>query len=166
MAAAAPFLAILLAWSASRKASPLPYLVGASIIIMLFNTAVYHFNGLVKPPYRDVMAVIDDEWQPNDIILHTSDGSYLPALRYTNRPNHLLLAGDPDPRKPESVYTLFGGETASLDNLPSTGRLWLIVALEHSIEWQQEQADHFAESYELIQEEEMDGIYVRLYQLK
>lgn len=166
MAAAAPFLTILLAWSFSRKQSPLPYLIGVSIVVMLVGTAVYHTNGLIKPPYRDVMALVEREWQTNDIILHSSDGSYLPALRYVNKPNHQLLAGDPDPRKSEAVYTLFGGQLISPDALPSQGRLWLVVALEHSLEWQQQQVDHFDESYKLIQEEDIDGVFIRLYQLE
>ena len=166
MAAAAPFLAILLAWSITRKASPLPYLVGASILVMLFSTAAYHFNGLIKPPYRDVMALIESEWQPNDIIMDTSDGSYLPALRYMDKPDHLLLANDPDPRKPESVYNLFGGSVQPREALPDQGRLWLIVALEHSWEWPTEQANYFAESYELLQEYTIEDFNVRLYQLE
>ncbi len=41
MAAAAPFLLILLAWGVTRKHSPLPYLVGVTAVIMLAGTIMY-----------------------------------------------------------------------------------------------------------------------------
>lgn len=42
-------------------------------------------------------------------------------------------------------------------------RLWLIVALEHSVEWQLEQADFFARQFTLLQRHEIGGIQIYLY---
>jgi len=165
MAAAAPFMLILLAWGASRKHSPLPYLVGATAVTMLIGTTIYlTTDSLIKPPYRDAIEFVAQQHHQDDTILHTSDGSYLPSLSYVNLPNHILLAGDPDMRKPIPVYQAFGGEVWEREEIVTmANRLWLVVALEHSIEWQQEQVDYFHEQYSLLEIYDFDGIHVYLY---
>jgi mannosyltransferase len=165
MAAASPFMMILLAWGVTRRHSPLPLLVGATAVTMLIGSWLYLTGPPVKPPYRAVVQHVVQHRLEGDIVLHTSDGSYLPALRYANIPNHLLLAGDPQPRKPLPVYQAFGGEVWDREQVEIfADRLWLIVALEHSIEWQQEQAQYFADHYRLLERHDFGGVAVFLYQ--
>ncbi len=168
MAAAAPFILILLAWGAIRKQSILSYLVGATAVTMFIGTIItLTTNDLIKPPYRDMIQFVDQQHHQGDIIIHTSDGSYLPSLSYVDLPNHVLLAGDPDMRKPIRVYEAFGGEVWEREEIPIiTNQLWLIVALEHSLEWQQEQADYFHEQYLLLETYDFNGIGVYLYEAK
>jgi hypothetical protein len=110
------------------------------------------------------MDYVESNRQDGDVVLHTSDGSYLPALRYVDFGNHAVLAGDPDPRKPIPVYEALGGELWTRERALGTGnRLWLIVALEHSLDWQQEQASYFAEQYRLVDQQDFGGISVYLY---
>lgn len=165
MAAAAPFLLLLLTWGVTRKKTPLPYLAIASVLLMMMATTLYHGGGWLKPPYRGMMTAVLEAYEPGDTIIHTSDGSYLPGLRYADVPNHILLAGDPDPRKPIEVYEAVGGEVWTKERvLEVDGRLWIIVALEHSVEWQQTQAAFFAERLQLIQQQEVGGILIYLYE--
>lgn len=166
LAGAAPFMMILLAWATTRRGSPLPYLVYATAVLMIVGTTLYLFGGPVKPPYRTVMAYVADKRQENDLVLHTSDGSYIPALRYVDFNNHTLLAGDPDPRKPMHVYEILGGRVIDGDlKSVEADRMWLIVALEHSLKWQEEQATIFGRRYKLLDEENIGGIGIFLYDL-
>jgi hypothetical protein len=121
---------------------------------------------LVKPPYRHAMRVVAKNRADGDAVLHTSDGSFLPALCYVDLPNHALLDGDPDPRKPRAVYEGLGGEVWTAQQAGTAGRrLWLVVALEHSLEWQQDQVDYFATRYSAIEQYSVDGIEIHLYDL-
>ncbi len=175
MAGASPFLLILCAWGTTRKHTPLPYLVYGMIIVMMAGVVLHARQPAIKPPYRDAMLFISQHQKPTDIILHTSDGSYFPALRYSSFFNHAkakplalhaLLAHDPDPRKPKTVYESVGGTVWELDDVHGKGkRLWLVIALEHSIEWQLAQNDSFNEHYPLLDEYEFGGIIIKVYDL-
>jgi hypothetical protein len=113
------------------------------------------------------MEFVAQQRQPGDAVLHTSDGSYFPALRYVDFAAHGLLAGDPDPRKPIPVYEAVGGEVWSLEEARTKGtRLWLVVALEHSADWQVEQANYFDQRFQLLQRYDFDEINVLLYDLE
>ena len=167
LAAALPFLIMILAWGTTRPKSPLPYLVGIAAVFMLTSSLLYLTGDPIKPPYRTTMEFIAEQRQPGDAVLHTSDGSYFPALRYVDFEAHGLLAGDPDPRKPIPVYEAVGGEVWALEQAGRMGtRLWLIVALEHSTEWQVEQAQYFDQRYQLLQRYDFDEINVLLYNLE
>jgi mannosyltransferase len=165
MAAASPFLLIWLAWATTRRQSPLPYLVGAAAVFMVVGAILYHSGGPIKPPYREAIRFIAANRAEGDAIVHTSDGSYLPALRYERLPQHALLAGDPDPRKPEPVYRSVGGQIWTREEALTRGeRLWLVVALEHSVAWQQEQAAYFRENLHEVALHDYGGIAIILYE--
>jgi len=166
MAAASPFLLILLAWAVTRRRSPLPFLIMIAGLVMLVGSLVYLLGEAQKPPYREVIELVAQNLETDDVILHTSDGSYLPALRYEDLPNHAVLAGDPDPRKPISVFEAWGGNVWERETAIRAGpRLWVIVALEHSLDWQMEQSQSFADDYSMIQEQDIGGIKIYLYDL-
>jgi hypothetical protein len=167
LAVASPFLAIFLAWCTTRRGSTLPFQVAAITIFMIIGTAIYLSQSAQKPPYRDVARFLQEQTQDGDVILHTSDGSYLPVLCYLSYEPHGLLAGDPDPRKPVHVYEALGGEVWSREESIQLGnRLWLVVAREHSIAWQNKQADYFLEHYPQLAAYDFSGISVALYDLK
>ena len=166
LAAAAPFLIILLSWGVTRRQTPLPYLTGLAGLLMLIGTFSYLTGDLIKPPYRAAMAFVTERAASNDIVLHSGDGSYLSALRYAPQLNQGVLAGDPDPRKPEAVYGALGGQLWSLDEVEKhNGRFWLVVALEHSVEWQLEQVETISAIYPLLDEQEIGGIHIYLYEM-
>jgi uncharacterized membrane protein len=162
LAAAAPFLIIWLSWGTTRRQSPLPYLTGIALLLMLVGTVNYHSGPLIKPPYREATAYVADHAAPDEIVLHTSDGSYLPALRYAPQLIQGVLAGDPDPRKPEAVYEILGGQVWTLAEMMAeqNGRFWLIVAIEHSEAWQISQRDTISAAYPLLEEQVIGGIQI------
>jgi mannosyltransferase len=164
LAAASPFWLLLWAWGATQRRTPLPYLVALAAVTMAAGSLLYLAGEPVKPPYREAMALVAGAVEPGDAVLHTSDGSYLPALRYVTLPRHGLLLGDPDPRKPREVYEAFGGVLWSREEALAAGeRLWLVVALEHSLDWQLEQVGWFDSRLERLREEEVGGIQIILY---
>ncbi len=166
MASASPFLFILLAWGIERRKSPLPYLVGLTAVIMLIGSTLYLTGDPLKPPYRQATQFISENREVGDAILHTSDGSYLSALSYATFPNHAILADDPDTRKPTTVYEQMGGEVWTAPEAVQMGdRLWLIIALEHSVEWQIEQSEFFTEQLVEIERHDFNGIIVILFDI-
>jgi 4-amino-4-deoxy-L-arabinose transferase-like glycosyltransferase len=163
MAAAAPLLLLLLAWGTTRRGGPLPYLVGGAAALMLVGTFIYLSGEAQKPPCDAVMTYVASQRQPGDAVLHTSDGSYLPALTYVDWSQHALLAGDPDPRKAEVVYEIFGGQLWARDEIRAD-RLWLIVALEHSEDWQLAQVAYFETQFHRVETHNIGGIEIYLYE--
>jgi 4-amino-4-deoxy-L-arabinose transferase-like glycosyltransferase len=166
MAAALPFLLVLISWGATRCKTPVPMLIGATLVAMIFGFGQYLVGEPIKSPYREAMAYVTREWQPGDVIVHTSDYSYLPALRYTDLPQHVLLDGRPGPLKPEAALKAMGGGVWNMAEIDAAGgRIWLIVALVDNLEWQQEQASYFAANYIQLQRHQVGGVEVFLFQI-
>lgn len=161
-----PSYVLLLAYglSAARRRSPMPILYGLLALLIALSLGYYYFDSrYAKPPYRDAAALIAERAGPDDIEVHTSDGSYLPFLYYEQPVPVYLLKGDPDARKPESVYALMGGQTMGLEEaLTQDRRIWLVVALEHSIDYQLETLDWFQGQRPLLQAANVGGIRVYL----
>ncbi|GAB4536642.1 MAG: hypothetical protein Kow0063_22410 [Anaerolineae bacterium] len=162
-----PFLTLLLADRArsSHWRSPVAYLsiaLGGLVVISLYR---YYFDPAThKPPLREAARQIAEEFKPGDMVLHTSVGSFLPFLFYEPPSAHFLLWGDPDPHLPASAYESFGGRIASRGMITDYQRLWLVVMLDHSLEYQQEQVAWFDNHLSLIDETNVGGIFIRLYE--
>jgi uncharacterized membrane protein len=166
MAAASPFLFILLAWGTTRRKSPLPYLSVPVAMLLATGSLMYLSGDPIKPPYEAAIRWVEERHRDGDTVLHTSDGSYLPSLGYVNFPHHALLAGDPDQRKPDKVYEMLGVQRRSLPQaVENSNRLWLVVALEHSVEWQTEQAALVGNKFRELDSHQVGGITIKLYQL-
>lgn len=154
------------ALAVSRLRSPLPYLyllVGGSMVLSLFH---YYFDpAFAKPPMREAATYVSSHFQPGDLVLHTSNGSYLPFLFYDPPSEHYLLRGDPAPHYPPEVFRLMGGEDIAPDEIEGYRRLWLIVALDHSLDYQKGMVAYFDERHPLLTEKTFGGILVRVYDL-
>lgn len=163
-----PFLVLLLAWTltASRRRSPVPYLSGILSVLLVISLYRFYFDpSAQKPPLRLAAAQINMALEPNDMVVHTSVGSFMPFLFYQPPAEHYLLWGDPDARKSAKTFELFGGRIITRDNIAGHGRLWLVVELDHSIDYQRDQVSWFDERFSLIDEMEIGGIFVRLYNI-
>jgi len=166
MAAASPFLIILLVWSGTRRGTPLPYLVGIAAVLMLVGSFTYLTRESVKPPFREAMQFIEQRLEATDVVLHTSDSSYFPAMRYVDISRHAVLDGDPNPRKSPAVYRNMGGEVWTLSQAVASGdRLWLVVTLDHSREWQRDQVSTLSGRYAELETHHFGGIAVILYRV-
>lgn len=163
-----PFLTLLLAdrVRSSHWRSPLAYLSVALGVLVIISLYRYYFDPATrKPPLREAAQQIAGEFKPGDMVLHTSVGSFLPFLFYEPPSEHYLLWGDPDPHLPASAYESFGGRIASRETLGDCQRLWLVVMLDHSLEYQQDQAAWFDDHLALVGDSSVGGIFIRLYEV-
>ena len=153
------------ALSTSRLRSPLPYLYLLMTGVLLFSLFHYYFDPtFAKPPLRQAADYVSNHFQKGDVVLHTSNSSYLPFLLYDPSPDHYLLQGDPAPFHPAEVFRLVGGEAIARDEIGAYQRLWLVVMLDHSLQYQREQVRWFDQHFPLIEETNVGGIAIRLYE--
>ena len=97
------------------------------------------------------------------MVLHTSFGSFLPFLFYDLPTEHYLLWGEPNPRKSAETCELFGGKIATLETTDAYPRVWLVVALDHNVEYQLDQVAWFDAHFSLIEDSNAGDIIIRLY---
>ena len=162
-----PALIVLLARAFTLgKRSPVPYLGLVLIAVIIVALGNYYTNpDFAKPPYRTATKYVVDHFQPGDVIVHTSNGSYVPALFYSTIPDHYLLAGDPQPHQPGQVFEQKGGTTIDEDQLLQYKHIWLIVAFDHSLEYQQTVLKRFDQYYAILSQTDIGGILIRQYEV-
>jgi hypothetical protein len=70
------------------------------------------------------------------------------------------------PRKEESVYPTWGGAVVNANELAGQyQRLWLVLALDHSIKFQREAKASFDALYPLLKQTDFAGIGISAYDL-
>lgn len=170
---AAPAFYLLVAWgimrARQRQLNLLLFL--PTLALMLFSLFNFYFNSAFeKPAWRAAAAYVDTHTQPGDVVLHTSDGSFLPFLSYEHKVQHILLPVDPDeagknaPSQP--IVAAVGGPPQSLEaGVQGHDRAWLVVGLDHSVDYQVKQKQRFDARYHLLAENQIDGIYIFTYAL-
>jgi len=165
-----PTLLVLLArgFVHRPRPSPVPPLLALLITASTVSLGHYYWNpNHRKPPMRQAAAYVMENVEPADAVLHTSDGSYITFLVYPHPTYHFLLRGDPSPRKGESVYPVWGGAVIEAHELAGQyRRLWLVVALDHSVGFQREVKASFDRLYPLLKQIDFEGIGVFLYDLR
>ncbi|HEX2173765.1 MAG TPA: glycosyltransferase family 39 protein [Dehalococcoidia bacterium] len=123
-----------------------------------------------KPPLRAAVDLIAEAGRPGDVIVHTSDGSFYPFRVYAPRFDNRLLAGDPEyvngsprGRWTEQVLELSVWEAERI--VPDSGHAWVVVALDHSVEWQRDQARRLDQFWRRLDEYTIGGVVIREYEL-
>jgi mannosyltransferase len=163
-----PAFALLLgrALAGTRWRSPAPYLAAALLALMLFSLYGYYFlDRYRKPDYRTAAAFVSQRQEQNEPIIHSGNGSYLPFLFYLGPEEDLLLAGDPAPHHPPKLYETAGGRAIDWQDLAGWRTAWLVVAFDHSIEYQEGVVREFDQRYSLLEDRVIDGIVLRRYAL-
>ncbi|TAK36817.1 MAG: hypothetical protein EPO21_01350 [Chloroflexota bacterium] len=120
-----------------------------------------------KPPLRLAASYVRAHAGPGDAVAHTSDGSYLPFALYLGREQSLLL-GDPEREagtaRAQSTYVALGIEPDSFEQAArGHERTWLIVAPDHSVEWQLGVREELSRRYPLLESTDIRGIWMGLY---
>ncbi|MBI4496864.1 MAG: glycosyltransferase family 39 protein [Chloroflexi bacterium] len=122
-----------------------------------------------KPPLRSAAVAIAQAWQEGDAIIHTGDGSYLPLRVYLpDRPQE-LLDGDPEfaagTARAQSTLRVIGAVPVSAEHAAAGyRRVWLVLAPDHSPEFQQAAAQEFGRGRRLLAEQRFAGIVLRRYE--
>jgi hypothetical protein len=133
----------------------------------MFN--FYFDPTFAKPAWRQAAHYVHQHTQPGDIVLHTSDGSFLTFLVYEHDVQHALLPVDPElahqNAPSQSIVTAVGGLPQPIDEVVVQGhkRAWLVVGLDQVIEYQIAQKEQFDARFQLLAETRIDGIYIFTY---
>ena len=166
--ACAPALYLLLAWSLRRTPFGLSLPLGGLLFgLILLSLGHYYFDSnFHKPAMRDAAVHVREQALPGDVVLHTSDSSFLTFIFYEPQLQHFLIKGDPG-HGPGSARAqaidLLGFGTVTYERvLAENKRVWLVVALDHSVEFQQQAAKEMTETRVPAYEASVQGILVYL----
>ncbi len=165
----APAYALLLgrALAETRWRSPAPYLAGALLALMIFSLyGYYSLDRYSKPDYRAAAAYVAQRLEPDEALVHSGNGAYLPFLYYLGPDGHYLLDGDPAPHHPPRLHEAAGGQTIAQADLARWPSIWLVVAFDHSIDYQEGLVRAFDRDYALLDQALIDGIVLRRYDLR
>lgn len=163
-----PAYALLLAraLATTRWRSPAPYLAGALLALMIFSLYGYYFlDRYSKPDYRVVAAYVRQRLDENELLVHSGNGAYLPFLYYLGPERHVILEGDPAPHHPAKLYETAAGRAISREELERWPSFWLVMAFDHSIDYQEGVVEAFDQEYRLLDAEVIDGIVLRRYEV-
>ncbi len=164
-------LYLLLAWAvAHAPPRALTVLLGALVLIgMAIALPEYYFNPEnQKPPMREAARALAAQFQPGDVIVHTSDSSALAFMYYApTLPNH-FLAGDPD-----YVSETTRGRSGRVAGLVTEdiavivaghSRVWLVVALDHNEDYQRARVVELKAHWTLLLDSQVGNIVELLFE--
>lgn len=165
---------LLLGWVATRPWSEAPGRLGALLGLLVLLAGLWGLRNwysdpdVGKPPQREAARAVQAAWQPGQPVLHSSDGSLFPFLLYAPDLPNRLLDGDPEyasrTARARSTHEALGVQPVSRDTaLKGAQRFFLVVALDHSVEYQVGLAKEFDARYERLSEDSVGGILVRVY---
>jgi uncharacterized membrane protein len=166
--ASAPALYLLVSWSLGRMPRGLGYALGAGLLALVFLSLGQYYYGTQfhKPPMRAAAAYVADRVVPGDLVLHTSDGSLLPFAFYEPQLDQAPIAGDPEHQTDGAralSLDILGFEPLEPDQaLSRPGRVWLVVALDHSVEYQKQMSDRLLEARTTAHQTGIGGIGIYL----
>jgi hypothetical protein len=165
-------LFLLLAWAlAYGRPRALNLALGAVVVIgMTAALANYYSNPVVqKPPFREAANDVAAQLRSGDVVVHISDSSALAFDYYVPELQNFFLAGDPD----YVTETTRGrsGRVAGLAPVEWNSvasqqtRVWLVVALDHNVEYQRARVREFDAAFDRVKIENVGGIAIYLYQV-
>jgi len=170
---ASPAFYLLIAWGLTRvQQKKLNLLLSLPTLTMMIASIFgFYFNPIfAKPLWRQAAHYVHEHTQPGDVVLHTSDGSFLPFLCYDPNVEHVLLPGDPafvhENIPSQSIVSAVGGPPQPTENAAQGyERAWLVVGLDHAVTYQKQQKQSFDAHYRLLEQTDIGGIYIFTYAL-
>ncbi|MCA9959692.1 MAG: glycosyltransferase family 39 protein [Anaerolineales bacterium] len=146
--------------------SPVFFVTIVVLLLVGYSLWDYYSEAYAQSGYRQTAVFVASQLQLGDVVVHSGNGSYIPFLLYLPPQDHYLLAGDPKPLHPSQLYEIAGGRLVTPEELSDYQRIWLVVALDHSVGYQKEVAAEFEDRYMRLSEKRIQGLVVRLYQAK
>lgn len=137
--------------------------------VSIFN--FYFVDAYAKPSWRGAAEYVGARVQAGDVVVHTSDGSFLPFIVYKKGTSDVLLIEDPDVVAgnvpSQQIVNAVGGKQLPIEDAVSGyRRAWLVVGLDHAVEYQLQQNAKFDRQYQLLSEENINGIPILLYEIE
>ena len=164
-------LVILIAWEFVRL--PWPVALGLAVLgLALAGISLHNFYvdpAYAKPPIRSAASYLCTRFEDGDVVIHTSDSSYLVFAHYVPELEQGFIVGDPDYEQETTrarTGRIAGIEPRDLAEITrGKKRLWVVMALDHNIEHQQTIGDLVAERYSTLDVVHVEGIQISLYDL-
>ncbi|MFQ5433663.1 MAG: glycosyltransferase family 39 protein [Anaerolineae bacterium] len=163
-------LLLLLAWGiAHARPRRLNKILGVALVSMMLVTLPnYYFNPAVqKIPMREVAERVAAQWQPGDVIIHTSDTSALAFAYYRPELPGFFLAGDPDYENLTNrgrAQRIAGLNPVLRESVVTGARqVWLIVTLDHQVDYQRARVAEFDTHCRRVDHQNISGVDVLLY---
>ncbi len=164
-------LYILLGWAAARPEPRwlnriLGVVLGAAMLSAL--PGYYTDPGLQKIPMRAVAQTVADQIEPGDVVIHTSDTSALAFMIYQPHIASFFLSGDPDYAAQSNrgrAQRIAGLEPIDSEEAAADQqRIWLIVTLDHAVDYQQERLAEFDNRYTRLDQQNVGGVDIYLFE--
>jgi uncharacterized membrane protein len=169
---AAPAFYLLVAWGVTRARHQQLHLwlfLPALVLIFMSMFHLYFDPAFAKPNWRGAARYVQERVQAGDVVLHTSPGSFLPFLAYRPTVEHVLL---PDPvivaenaPSQQIVAAVSGPYQPADEAVQGHRRAWLVIGLDQSVEYQAQQKAALDERYVLLEEAQIEGVYIFTYVL-
>jgi mannosyltransferase len=168
-AISSPALILLLARGATAapRGSPTPYLVGALAIPVLI-TLVAHITtpDPAKPPVREAVQALAEDFVPGDVSLHLQDASLAPAFWYSPDQPHILEQQGQVWLLP-SDHRLLGGDVLDWKvAVKGADRLWLTVMPGYNGPKQTAVHQAIESTYPRLMMEDWGAVQLYLYDLR
>jgi hypothetical protein len=166
--ASAPALYLLVAWGLARVPRGLGYLFCALLVgVIVLSLGHYYTDPTYhKPPMRAAAAWVAGAAFPGDAVLHTSDSSLLPFAFYQPQLEQFPVAGDPEHEsgtvRAQSLRLLGYAPIKPEDVFAAYDRVWLVVALDHSVDFQRDTLRQIGDARDVSLEVNVGGIEVYL----
>ncbi len=166
-------LYLIVAWAiANAKPRVLNAGLGAGVVLLaMVSISNYYYNPTqAKPAMREAAQELSGKFGAGDAVAHTSDSSALAFQYYAPGLPNAFLAGDPD--YVTDTNRGRAGVISGLVPMPAAdvvadhSRVWLVVALDHNVDYQKEQIRAFDASLNRVEKDEIAGIGLFLYEVR
>ncbi|MDX1616183.1 MAG: glycosyltransferase family 39 protein [Candidatus Promineifilaceae bacterium] len=165
-------LLLLLGWAVAR-AKPRPLVLTMSAALIAATLAAlppFYLNPAAqKVPFEQVASAVAATVQDGDGVVHATDTSALAFNYYASELPNYFLAGDPDYEAQTNrgrAQRIAGLRPMPLDQIRARhDRLWLIVTLDHNVDYQQARVEEFDRRFDLIDQRRIGGVDILLYQI-
>ncbi len=163
-------LYILLGWAAARPEPRwLNQILGLALAAAMLSALPGYYTNpdMQKIPMRAVAQTVADQINPGDAVIHTSDTSALAFMIYQPHISSFFLSGDPDYEAQSNrgrAQRIAGLEPVdSREAAANQQRIWLIVTLDHAVDYQQERLAEFDNRYTRLDQQNVGGVDIYLF---
>lgn len=166
-----PALYLLLAWGIvqSDRRYVLRICAVVAFPFVLFSLLNYYTQPeYAKTPLRQAIQYVETHRTPGELVVHTSDSSFLAGRYYDAHGNHVLLYNPSDqwltPVLMNDLEVPFGKD--ALQIISGQERYWVVVALDHIPDEQLAEKSVLGNAGILLGETQIGGIGVYHYSMK
>jgi uncharacterized membrane protein len=138
-------------------------------LLMLVALANYYYDPKVhKEPFRDVVEIVESTTASGDVYIHATDTSALAFAYYAPELESHFLAGDPDFVQETNrgrAQKIAGLKPENIDDIVDRGEeFWLVVVLDHNLEYQSQVVDEFDGRFIRLSHENILGVDILKYE--